>query len=68
MRKAFLPQPIYPTGGWSATVGVKATRLGRFRVDDVDARSFETAYYNAQIHWAAFAAPEFSRKARESWR
>lgn len=64
----FFPQPIYPTGWWSATIGAKETRLGRFREEAVEARSFETSYYNAQIHRAAFAAPEFFRKARESWR
>ncbi|MCB1722724.1 MAG: polyamine aminopropyltransferase [Chromatiaceae bacterium] len=66
-RTLFFPQPIYPTGWWSATIGAKRGRLGAFRRDDVDARGFDTAYYNAAIHAAAFAEPEFFRRARERW-
>jgi spermidine synthase len=67
-RTLFFPQPIYPSGWWSATIGAKNTRLEAFRETDVAARTFETAYYNEQIHRGAFAEPEFFRRARESWR
>ena len=66
-RTLFFPQPIYPTGWWSATIGAKNSRLDDFRSADVAARAFETTYYNAEIHRAAFAQPEFFRKARASW-
>jgi spermidine synthase len=66
-RTLFFPQPIYPTGWWSATIGAKNTRLGDFRESDVATKAFETLYYNAQIHRAAFAEPEFFRKARRDW-
>ncbi|MCG6965932.1 MAG: polyamine aminopropyltransferase [Chromatiaceae bacterium] len=66
-RTLFFPQPIYPTGWWSATIGAKNTRLGDFRESDVATKAFETLYYNAQIHRAAFAEPEFFRKARRGW-
>ena len=66
-RTLFFPQPIYPTGWWSATIGAKNSRLDDFRAGDVAGRGFETTYYNAEIHRAAFAQPEFFRKARETW-
>ncbi len=67
-RTLFFPQPIYPSGWWSATIGAKNTRLDTFRETEVVNRPFETAYYNEQIHRAAFAEPEFFRRARKSWR
>ena len=66
-RTLFFPQPIYPTGWWSATIGAKNGNLDSFRDADVAAKAFETTYYNTEIHRAAFAQPEFFRKARESW-
>ncbi|MCB1791646.1 MAG: polyamine aminopropyltransferase [Gammaproteobacteria bacterium] len=66
-RTLFFPQPIYPTGWWSATIGAKHGTLGEFRRADVETRHFGTTYYNAAIHTAAFAEPEFFRKARDEW-
>jgi spermidine synthase len=66
-RTLFFPQPIYPTGWWSATIGAKTGSLGDFRQADAEARGFETLYYNAAIHRAAFAEPEFFRRARAGW-
>lgn len=63
----FFPQPVYPTGWWTATIGARDTRIGTFRENDVAARRFETQYYNTDIHRAAFAQPEFFRKARNNW-
>ena len=56
------PQCIYPTGWWSATMASKSTSLSDFRKDAVKQKSFETEYYNAEIHQAALAAPEFFRQ------
>jgi spermidine synthase len=66
-RTLFFPQPIYPTGWWSATIGAKDTPLDGFRADDAAGRAFETVYYNEEIHRAAFAEPEFFRRARAGW-
>ena len=66
-RTLFFPQPIYPTGWWSATIGAKEAHLDAFRADDAAARPFETSYYNEEIHRAAFAQPEFFRRARRRW-
>lgn len=66
-RTLFFPQPIYPTGWWSATIGAKDSELGDFRQADAAARAFETLYYNEEIHRAAFAQPEFFRRARQGW-
>ena len=67
-RTLFFPQPIYPTGWWSATIGAKDEPLQGFRDADAAARPFDTQYYNVDIHRAAFAEPEFFRRARTTWR
>jgi spermidine synthase len=61
-RTLFFPQFIYPSGWWSGTLAGKGD-LAAFREGDARARPFETRYYNAEIHRAAFVAPEFFRKA-----
>jgi spermidine synthase len=66
-RTLFFPQPIYPTGWWSATIGAKGGSLDGLRDEDAAARDFETRYYNPAVHRAAFAEPEFFRAARENW-
>ena len=63
----FFPQPIYPTGWWSATIGVKGLNLAECRLADIENREFETRYYNADIHRAALAHPEFFRQQRAKW-
>ena len=67
VRTLFFPQPIYPSGWWSATVGRKGGGIEGFREDAVAERGFETRYYNAEIHRAAFATPEFFQRAVEKW-
>jgi len=52
------PQCVYPSGWWSCTVGSKIP-LTSFREDDAINKSFKTLYYNAEIHKAATAQPEF---------
>jgi spermidine synthase len=62
LRTLFFPQTIYPSGWWSATMARKGAAIDDFRRDDIAAREFETRYYNADIHVAGLAQPEFFRK------
>jgi spermidine synthase len=55
------PQPCYPTGWWSCTLARKGGDLATFRERDAVHRPFATRYYNADIHRAALAQPEFMR-------
>ena len=56
------PQAIYPSGWWSATLAGKGRDLTKFREAAARSKSFDTLYYNAEIHRAALAMPEFFRK------
>ena len=58
----FFPQTVYPSGWWSATMTAKGGELTKFRQIDAENKSFETEYYNAGIHQAALAMPEFFRR------
>jgi spermidine synthase len=58
----FFPQPIYPSGWWSATMAGKDGAIDHFREQAASERPFSTSYYNATIHRAAFAVPEFLRE------
>ena len=62
IQTLFFPQPIYPTGWWSATMGSKQADFAPFRATAVRQKKFTTRYYNADIHQAAFAQPEFFRE------
>lgn len=57
------PQCVYPSGWWSATLARKRGRVADFREADAAAKPFATDYYNAEIHRAALATPEFMRRA-----
>lgn len=57
------PQPVYPSGWWSATMASKGGELDYFREADVEARPFVTEYYNREIHQGALATPEFMKRA-----
>ncbi len=57
------PQPVYPTGWWSATIASKGGQLRHFREEDAANRPFATRYYNPEIHKAALAVPEFMKAA-----
>ena len=58
------PQPCYPTGWWSCTIASKQARnLAEFRQQDAAAKAFPTEYYNAGVHQAALAQPEFMKRA-----
>lgn len=47
------PQPVYPSGWWSATLATKGGQLRQFREQDVKNIDFSTRYYNHAIHLAA---------------
>ncbi len=54
------PQCTYPSGWWSATLACRDAPLD-FNRGAAAARVFATRYYNADIHLAARALPEFLR-------
>ena len=62
VKTLFFPQAVYPSGWWSATMARKAEAIGGFREEAVERRPFATRYYNADIHRAALAQPEFFRR------
>lgn len=55
------PQCTYPSGWWSATMGCKGVAVGDYRAREAGAKAVATRYYNAAIHAAALALPEFLR-------
>ena len=59
------PQPIYPSGLWSATMARKDQKFAGFREQDVDNATFDTEYYNTGIHKGALATPNFMKRAFE---
>lgn len=64
LRTLGFPQPCYPSGWWSATLGLKgAGSLDAFRYEDASAKAFETLYYHADIHRGALSEPAFLRAA-----
>ena len=63
LRTLTFPQPCYPTGWWSATLARKDVDLSDFRERGAEMKQFATRYYNADIHKAALAMPEFLREA-----
>lgn len=62
LQTLFFPQCLYPSGWWSATIAGKAP-LPPFREQDCANKGFDTVYYNADIHKAALAQPEFFKKS-----
>jgi spermidine synthase len=62
LQTLFFPQCLYPSGWWSATIASKA-ELAAFREQDCVNKPFDTVYYNADIHKASLAQPEFFKKA-----
>jgi spermidine synthase len=62
-RTLFFPQAIYPSGWMSATMARKDRPIDGFREEAARNRTFETRYYNPEIHQAALAQPEFFRRA-----
>lgn len=56
------PQPSYPSGWWTATVAAKDSTISFQREEEAEDLTFVTDYYNAAIHRAAGATPEFLRR------
>jgi len=59
----YFPQPVYPSGWWSATTACKDGKIQNFRETAARNKPFKTRYYNADIHRAALAQPEFCKEA-----
>ncbi len=57
------PQPVYPSGWWSATLARRDTTLSGFREEDARDKPFQTHYYNHAIHTASMCAPNFLYEA-----
>jgi spermidine synthase len=66
-RTLFFPQPIYPTGWWSATMARAGNPILGFREEAARTKAFATRYYNADIHLGALAAPQFFVEASRDW-
>jgi spermidine synthase len=59
VRTLNFPQCTYPSGWWSATIAAKDRSVSHFREQGITEKSFNTRYYNREIHQAAMAIPEF---------
>jgi spermidine synthase len=59
----YFPQPVYPSGWWSATMACKDDTIQHFRETAARNKPFRTRYYNVDIHRAALAQPEFCKEA-----
>lgn len=55
------PQVIYPSGWWSGSLAFKQAGSKVERLDQADA--LDTQYYNRELHRAAFALPNFVKRA-----
>ncbi len=53
------PLCSYPSGWWTATLACKDKSIEFTRAQDAIHKTFPTNYYNAAIHRACFAIPEF---------
>ena len=59
------PQPIYPSGWWSASFARKTKGKLAERLNPKALAKLKTQFYNAAIHKAAFATPNFVKEALE---
>jgi spermidine synthase len=57
------PQPIYPSGWWSASLARKTRGKLAQRLAPRSLAALKTQYYNAATHRAAFAVPGFVKEA-----
>ncbi|WP_227369184.1 polyamine aminopropyltransferase [Halomonas sp. M20] len=60
------PQPVYPSGWWSATLAGKGGDINAFREEAAEKADFELDYYSADIHRGALALPPFMQRLLES--
>lgn len=56
------PQPVYPSGWWSATLAGKGCDVTRFREADAAKADLALDYYTAEAHRGALALPPFMRR------
>lgn len=57
------PQPVYPSGWWSATMARKGESISGFREQAAASKVFRTDYYSVEMQKAAFVMPPFFLKA-----
>ncbi len=62
-RLLHFPQPIYPSGWWSASVAQKTAGPLAQRLDEAAVAALGTKFYNVETHHAAFATPNFVKQA-----
>lgn len=62
-RLLHFPQPIYPSGWWSASVAQKTAGPLAQRLDEAAIAALGTKFYNVETHHAAFALPNFVKQA-----
>lgn len=62
-RLLHFPQVIYPSGWWSGSIAQKTAGPLAERLDEANLTALGTQYYNAEIHRAAFAVPNFVKRA-----
>lgn len=53
------PQCVYPSGWWTATLARKEQSIRFAREAEAKTLPFATRYYNAALHRASFALPQF---------
>lgn len=63
LQTLLFPQMVYPSGWWTCTLARKDGEFTGFREADAAAASFNTHYYNVDIHKAASAWPNFMKIA-----
>ena len=56
------PQMVYPSGWWTCTMARKDEHFSGFRREAATNPGFATEYYNADIHQASLALPNFMRR------
>ena len=60
-------QSCYPSGWWTCTLAAKGDLdLTQFNRQQAENKTFETFYYNAEMHQGAMAQPEFLKRALAS--
>jgi spermidine synthase len=57
------PAATCPSGWWTATMARKGQKFGDFREQMARHKPFDTRYYNADIHKACSAMPQFMQDA-----
>jgi spermidine synthase len=57
------PQPLYPSGWWSASLAAKSAAPLAPRLGQVNVGQLQTKYYSAEMHKAAFTTPPYVARA-----